>query len=56
MKPMCTSAEQLSSLYCACCECYSQCGMGTTQWALCKFNGTCNHAHGSSHDKEPAHA
>ncbi|KAJ1625559.1 hypothetical protein T492DRAFT_843875 [Pavlovales sp. CCMP2436] len=41
-KSKCKTAEELASLYCACCECYVQCGLGITVWAVCKHDGTCS--------------
>ncbi|KAJ1635816.1 hypothetical protein T492DRAFT_964133, partial [Pavlovales sp. CCMP2436] len=32
----CTSADELAGLQCACCYCYSQCGMQNTENAMCK--------------------
>jgi hypothetical protein len=47
-KPKCTTYDELASLYCACCECYHQCGLSHTVWAVCKYNGTCGDAPAAS--------
>ncbi|KAG8460753.1 hypothetical protein KFE25_010808 [Diacronema lutheri] len=36
-EPNCTTPEELSSLYCACCFCYRQCRMQKTPDALCIY-------------------
>ncbi|KAJ1626155.1 hypothetical protein T492DRAFT_1034936 [Pavlovales sp. CCMP2436] len=38
----CTTPAELASIYCACCQCYVQCGMSHTEWAVCKHDGTCD--------------
>jgi len=35
-KPGCNTVAELGSLYCACCQCYTQCGMKNTVHANCK--------------------